>query len=260
MIPAKYFLILIKGNAPNDFYRKLGCMNKQNQIEKKSSWFQSFTLIAILLIAGSAWFFFEITDEVLEGETHEFDTRILLAMRNADNVSDPWGPKWFEELGRDFTALGGIPVLTLILASCVGGMLITDHRKTAYLILFAVIGGAILTISLKSGFDRPRPDLVPHSALVYSKSFPSGHAMLSTVTYLTLGFLMAGTYKRKFVQGYIITVSILIAGIVGISRIYLGVHWPTDVLAGWAIGSSWALLCWLAEYWLRKIGRIEHSE
>ncbi len=233
---------------------------KPERNEKKSIWLQSLPLTAIVLIASTSWFFAEIADEVLEGDTQTFDTRILLAMRNPDNISEPWGPTWFKEMGRDLTALGGLPVLALITAACIGGMFIMGHRRTAYLILFAVIGGFILSYSLKSGFDRPRPNLVPYGSHVYSKSFPSGHAMASTITYLTLGFLMAGTYKRKNIRVYIITVCVLISGLVGISRLYLGVHWPTDVLAGWAIGSTWALVCWLVEYWFRQKGKIEQAD
>ncbi len=223
---------------------------------KRPAWWQYLPLAIVVLIAGSIWFFVELADEVLEGETHTFDRRILLVMRDADDVSEPWGPEWFEEMCRDLTALGGILVLSLVTAACAGGMFITGHRKTAWLILFAVIGGTILSFSLKSGFDRPRPDLVPHGSYVSSRSFPSGHAMLSTVTYLTIGFLMAGTYKGSLIRAYIIAVSVLIAGMVGLSRIYLGVHWPTDVLAGWAIGGSWALLCWLLGDYLQRNNRL----
>ena len=233
-------------------------MKDANTNEKKPFWFQGLTLIVIALITAAAWIFVELADEVIEKETHTFDTRILLAMRDKDNLSDPWGPEWFEELFRDMTALGGVGVLALITAACIGGLLISGRRKTALLILFAVFGGVVLSLIFKSGFDRPRPDLVPHGSYVYTKSFPSGHAMISTVTYLTLGFLMAGTYKSKIIRGYIIAVALVIAGLVGLSRIYLGVHWPTDVLAGWALGSAWALLCWLFYYRLRQTGKIEH--
>ena len=170
-------------------------------------WHYGLILTVIALIASSAWLFVELADEVIEEETHAFDTRILLAMRDKNDPSNPWGPAWFEELCRDMTALGGIGVLALITAACVGGMLISGRRRTACLILIAIFGGIFLSLILKSGFDRPRPDLVPHGSYVYSQSFPSGHATISTVTYLTLGFLMAGTYKSKIIRGYIIAVA-----------------------------------------------------
>lgn len=226
--------------------------------QKNSIWFPILILIAIIIIAGALWLFVELTDEVLEGETHTFDTRILLAMRDADDISDPCGPKWLEEMGRDFTALGGIPVLGLVTTACVGGMFITGYRRTSYLILFAVIGGAILTFSLKSGIDRPRPDLVPYGSHIYTRSFPSGHAMLSTITYLSLGFLLTGRYKQIIMQIYIVMVSILIACLVGLSRVYLAVHWPTDVIAGWALGSAWTLFCWIIGYKLGLIGKYKN--
>lgn len=232
-------------------------MGEVQRDKKRAIWFGGGVLAVMLLIAGSGWFFIELADEVLEGETHAFDKKILLSMREPGDISRPWGPQWFREMGRDLTALGGIPVLTLITVICVGGMFIAGQHKTAFLILIAVVGGGILTFSFKSGFDRPRPDLVPHEMHVYTQSFPSGHAMLSTVTYLSLGFLMAGSYEKRAVQIYIVGASVFIAFMVGMSRVYLGVHWPTDVLAGWALGSAWALVCWLSEYWLREKGRIK---
>ncbi len=235
-------------------------LNINDLKEKQTTRFLLITLSAIILITGGLWFFAEIADEVIEGDTHEFDKAILLAMRNPQDKSDPWGPGWFKEMGRDLTSLGGLAVLTLITAGCVGGLIITKHHKTAYLILFSVIGGILLSFALKNIFGRPRPDLVPHGSIVYSQSFPSGHAMVSTVTYLTLGFLLAGTFKEYPIRIYIVVISLLVAVLVGLSRVYLGVHWPTDVLAGWALGGSWALLCWFIAYWFRKKGKIRDSE
>jgi len=119
------------------------------------------------------------------------------------------------------------------------------------IVLLAVFGGFTVAMVLKAGFGRPRPELVPHGSYVYTASFPSGHSMLSAITYLTLGFLLARTHEHRRTKLYIMAVTLLITGLVGVSRIYLGVHWPTDVLAGWAAGAAWALLWWLTVRWLQ---------
>jgi undecaprenyl-diphosphatase len=147
---------------------------------------------------------------------------------------------------RDFTALGSFSVLILIASAVVGFLFLAGHRRIAFIILCSIATGILASQMLKWGFDRPRPELVPHHTSVYTKSFPSGHAMLSAVVYLTLGILLARTQKNIRIKLFLYFVAIFITLIVGISRIYLGVHWPTDVLAGWAVGISWALLSWIA--------------
>jgi undecaprenyl-diphosphatase len=117
----------------------------------------------------------------------------------------------------------------------------------------------LLSTLLKLGFERPRPDLVPHAVVVYTASFPSGHAMLSAVTWLTLGALLMRVEPRRRVKAYVLALAVLTTLLVGASRIYLGVHWPTDVLAGWCIGAAWALMCWLAALWLQRRGRVEET-
>ena len=109
----------------------------------------------------------------------------------------------------------------------------------------------------KLGFGRPRPDLVPHATQVYTASFPSGHAMMAAVTYLTLGALLARVQPRLRLKLYLIGLAATLTVLVGCSRVYLGVHWPTDVLAGWTLGAAWALGCWAIALWLQARGRIE---
>lgn len=201
--------------------------------------------VLLLLIAGSLWGFIELADEVEDQETHHFDERILLLMRVAGDPSDPIGPRWLEEMMRDLTALGGVAVLGLLTAAVTGFLLFLGKHRLALIAPVAVGGGMLLTYFLKAGYDRPRPDLVPHGAFVSNASFPSGHAMMAAVVYLTLGVLLARSLPRQALRVYVIGVSAGIAILVGITRVYLGVHWPTDVLAGWTLGSAWALCCWL---------------
>jgi len=136
---------------------------------------------------------------------------------------------------------------------------LSRRRAAALLVLVAVAGGMLLSTLLKLGFERPRPDLVPHAVEVYTASFPSGHAMLSAVTWLTLGALLMRVEPRRRVKAFVLAMAVLTTLLVGASRIYLGVHWPTDVLAGWCIGAAWALICWLAALWLQRRGRVEET-
>lgn len=215
------------------------------------------TLICLVLASFGIWAFANLADEVIEGETREVDRAILLAMRSADDPSDPWGPRWVEELGRDLTALGGLGVLTFLTLAVCGFLVLERKRRAMWLVLGAISGGWLVSSLLKFGFSRPRPDLVPHLSHVYSSSFPSGHSMMSAVTYLTLGALLARVQPRRTLKAYFLCLAILLTVSVGISRVYLGVHWPTDVLAGWAVGSSWALVCWLVARRLQREGQVE---
>jgi undecaprenyl-diphosphatase len=205
----------------------------------------------MLLIAGGAYGFVLLADEVSEGDTRAVDERILLSLRNPADPTDPLGPLWFEEAARDVTALGSITVLTLMTVVVVCYLLWARFRGHALLVAISVGGGALAMTLLKRGFERPRPDLVPHLAHVSTASFPSGHAMLSAVVYLTLGALLAQAQARRRLGIYFLAVAILLTIGVGASRVYLGVHWPSDVVAGWCAGTSWALMCWLIAAWLR---------
>ena len=118
-------------------------------------------------------------------------------------------------------------------------------------------GGIIASFLLKAAFSRPRPDLVPHHSIVYSSSFPSSHSMASAVTYLTLAVVMARAHGRRRVKAYFVVIAALLTMTVGLSRVYLGVHWPTDVLAGWTAGTVWAASCWLIAHGLQQHGQLE---
>lgn len=214
-------------------------------------------LSAIAIIGGGLWGFIALADEVLEGETHAFDRVVLLSLRNANDLSDPIGPFWLELCARDITSLGGIPVLTLATLTSAGFLLVVGKRNWALLLVIAVGGGLLLASGLKEFFDRPRPDLVPHAVRVYTQSFPSSHAMLSAVTYLTLGALLARSQPRWGLKAYMLGVAILLTLLIGMSRVYLGVHWPTDVLAGWCAGAAWAMLCWAGALALQRRGAVE---
>lgn len=214
------------------------------------------TLLALLAIFGCVWAFVQLADEVVEGETHGFDTRLLLALRAPGDPSDPLGPGWVEEFARDVTALGGVGVLVFVTLAVAVFLRLSGRRADMWFVLIAVLGGQALSTLFKQGFDRPRPDVVPHEVTVYTASFPSGHAMMAAVTYLTLGALLARVQPRRVLKLYLLGVAIILTLSVGVSRVYLGVHWPTDVLAGWTAGAAWALLCWTAARRLQDRGRL----
>jgi undecaprenyl-diphosphatase len=202
-------------------------------------------LLAGVAIAGALWGFLEMAEVARDTTAHSFDTEIMLALREAGRPNDPLGPPWLEEAVRDITGLGSMAVLVLVTAAAIAYLLLVARGREALLVVIAVGVGQILSSLLKLGIDRPRPDLVPHLVEVQTLSFPSGHAMMSAVTYLTLGSMLAGIVPGRATKFYVLGVAVLITLMVGVSRIYLGVHWPSDVLAGWCAGFAWAMLCWL---------------
>jgi undecaprenyl-diphosphatase len=214
-------------------------------------------LAILIVLAGGIWVFVSLADLVSAGATERFDQAVLLAMRSTSDPSNPVGPAWIEEAVRDFTALGSLGVLLLITVLTVLYLVLRGDQRAAAFVIVAILGAWSLSSLLKMGFDRPRPDLVPHITRVSSASFPSGHAMTAAATYLTLGALLARLERRFRVKLFLVGSAMLITLIVGVSRVYLGVHWPTDVLAGWAAGAAWASLCWLAAYFLQWRGQLE---
>jgi undecaprenyl-diphosphatase len=219
---------------------------------RKRGWFTRADA-AVLVVAGVV---FLLAAAAVSGAP-QTDERILRLLREPGDPADPIGPRWFEEAARDVTALGGTAVLTLLVAAVLGFLLIARRTHAAALVFGATVGGAVLSSLLKTAYDRPRPDLVPHLSYVTSASFPSGHAMLSAVVYLTLGALLSRLVPGRWAKGYFLGVAALLALLVGASRVYLGVHYPTDVVAGWAAGVAWATACWIVARRLQRRGVVE---
>jgi undecaprenyl-diphosphatase len=215
--------------------------------------------VLVVLAAAAVYAFVQLVDEVLEGESRAFDEWILQALRTPGDPGDPIGPWWLETVFVDITALGGNTVVVLITLAVLGYLVIDGKRAAALLVLASVAGGIALSSALKIGFDRPRPDLVAHLVDVHTLSFPSGHAMVSAVTYLTLGALLAQIQARRGLKAYVLGVAVVLTLLIGVSRVYLGVHWPTDVIAGWCAGTAWAIGCWVIATWLQGAGRIEEG-
>jgi len=237
--------------------------SKKSLLKRTLEWLGTHefsTLIGFVLLVAGLWVFAEIADEVVEGDTHSLDRQLLMSMRTKEDLSDPLGPRWVEEVVRDFTALGGVGVLTFLALAVIGYLLMQQKKSAAVFVLVAVSGGFAVSQIMKWQFDRPRPDLVPHGSHVYTTSFPSGHAMMSAATYLTLGALLARVHSERKLKAYFLILAFLLSVAVGVSRVYLGVHWPTDVLAGWTLGACWAILCWLIATLLQRRGRMKPVE
>ena len=210
-------------------------------------------IAAVCLCAGAAFAFIELVDDVLEGETHAIDRTILLAFRTPGDAATPIGPAWVRVFFRDITALGGYPIIVLTALLVAGYLAMVRHWGSVLLLLGSLGGGTIVNSYLKIAFDRPRPDFVGHLVEVATASLPSGHATLSAVAYLTLGALLARTQPNRWLQLYIVSASIGLTLLVGMSRVYLGVHYPTDVLAGWCLGAAWAVGCWLVAWLFSRV-------
>jgi undecaprenyl-diphosphatase len=214
-------------------------------------------MLGTLCVVASTWGFVLLASQVAKGTTKSFDEQILKALREPDDPANPIGPGWLEESARDVTALGSTTVLSMATLA-VAGFLALDRRYSAMVfVVGAVLSGWALSFLLKMAFDRPRPELVPHLMRVYFSSFPSGHSMMSAVVYGTLGSLLSSLVTLRRLKFYFLAVAALAAGLVGVSRVYLGVHYPTDVLAGWSAGLAWSTLCWLVSRRLKREGAIE---
>jgi undecaprenyl-diphosphatase len=218
---------------------------------------EPMALGAVILGAGLLLAFARLANLASRAGAPAFDEWLIVALRNPGDLSDPIGPAWLEEMMRDFTALGSTGVLNVMVLAIAGFHAMTRKSHAALLVLASVTGGVLIGQTMKWAYARPRPDLVPHGAEVFTASFPSGHSMMSAVVYLTLGALLARTQPDRAVKTYVLLIAVLLTALVGASRVYLGVHWPTDVLAGWALGGVWALLCLLVMQWLQSRGQVE---
>jgi undecaprenyl-diphosphatase len=190
--------------------------------------------------------FVSLAGEVTEGDTQSFDTKILQALRDPADPSRPIGPVWIEEPLLDLTAIGGSTVLGLVVVVVAGFLVLQTRYRTAIVVVITWCSGELLNAVMKHVFNRPRPSIVPHLRVVYTTSFPSGHAMESAIVYLTLAAILMRASQSRVTKIYILGIAVLLTALVGVSRVYLGVHYPTDVIGGWIVGFMWASICWLA--------------
>jgi undecaprenyl-diphosphatase len=219
----------------------------------RPGWERFVHIAAAVTFAFAVGVFLELADDAPEGDYLPVETRIMEAMRRG---GEPWGPVGTAAVVRDITALGSAVVLILLTLLILGFLLMSGRMRVAALIAVATAGGQALNLTLKNAFERARPDSALHLVEVTSTSFPSGHSMASSIFYLTTGALLARMAARRREKTYFVGAALLITFMIGFSRVYLGVHYPTDVLAGWSAGTAWALLCWFVADWLGRRGKL----
>ena len=194
-----------------------------------------------IALAGAAWAFLRVAGEFREGELTAFDTWVLLRLRHPNNPHQAIGPIWLTDGMRDITSLGSVTVLFFITA--VAALILYFHNKKPHA---AVLGAAVLLSQLsgdvlKNFYGRVRPAFAVYGTPPVSLSFPSGHSTTATTAYFLLATIAAGLETRTAVRILYFAIAALLALSIGFSRVFLGVHWPSDVMAGWCVGGFWAL-------------------
>ncbi len=208
-------------------------------------------LAAIAAIGAAIWGFLALADEVGEGDTATFDRTLILALRQHDpNLLR--GPAWLHETARDLTALGGFTVLGLVTLAALAVLIVYQRRRQAIVFGTAAVVAQVLAEAIKHVVGRPRPSFVTQYDLIASSSFPSGHSMMAPAIYFTLAAIVAAGELRPAARALLMAGSVVLVVAIGVSRVYLGVHWPTDVIAGWTLGSTVALVAWIALRWPAK--------
>lgn len=209
-------------------------------------------LVTILVIVAALWTFLFLAEAVRGGTIQQFDDAILLAFRQPEHTDIPRGPEWLPTVMRDITSLGGAPVIMLFTISVAGYLALRRKFQPLLLLAVASVGGALLDFGLKIVVGRGRPTIVPHLMPADSLSFPSGHSLMSMVVYLVLAVLLTPQLPDRRTRIYVVAVALFFTLVIGISRVYLGVHYPSDVLGGWSMGLAWATLCWLITWYLER--------
>lgn len=198
----------------------------------------------IVMVVGIGVFLTLVT-QLQSASIQSLDEAVIRSLRNISVPAEASHPGWFDELARDFTALGGYAVLTTITVLVTTFLHLERRPARAHFVAITVVFGYSFSMLLKAVIDRPRPDIVPWLSHVHLSSFPSGHSMMSAVVYLSLGLMLSDLTSRRLVKVFVVIAPLAISAMVGLSRVYMGVHYPTDVIAGWWIGISWSLACWL---------------
>lgn len=212
---------------------------------------------ALFIVALGIMTFVEVADDMTEADGQAFDQGVLFWLQ--PSPGEPRGPWWLEEAAMDLTSLGGISVLTLFALVAFTFLLIQRKRLSAVLLVIGLIGGVALSEGLKALFERARPPEAYQAVETLNASFPSGHALLSTVFYLTLGVMLTRAFSQKRLKAFVLGAAMLIALLIGLTRIYLGAHWASDVFAGWSVGAAWAMALWLVAYAVQRFQKVHHA-
>jgi len=223
-------------------------------------------VFGLLMMLTGLTVFVALAAQLGTPSVQRFDETVVRSLRNAEDLAQPIGPDWFKELARDFTALGGYGILSTITILVTTFLHLERRPARAHFVVVVIVAGYSLSMTLKALIARPRPDIVPWLSHVHSSSFPSGHSMMSAVVYLSLGLMLSDLTSRRLVKTFVVVAPLTISALVGFSRVYMGVHYPTDIVVGWWLGISWSLACWLAiRRWrafteVRKALSIENKE
>ena len=198
--------------------------------------FGVFLLAGAIIAIVATWGFAELAGHVRSGSTAAFDDTILMWF-GRHHV------KWLDAAMLEITALGTGAVVLMVVA--VSGMFLwlTEHRYSALLLMIATAGGIVLNGLLKIGYGRPRPQIFAWGTTAVSWSFPSGHAMSATIVYGTVAYLAARLQRRRAQRVATLICAATFILLIAVSRLYLGVHYPSDVIAGIIIGLGWAAFC-----------------
>lgn len=214
---------------------------------------EALAMLGMLLVGVlGALLFMAIAGEVVEGDTQQVDEAIVEWFRQPGSPDRARGPAWLTSVAIDITALGSTSVLLLLVLAIAGFLWLHNQFRLLLLLVFSLVGGNILNALMKLFFARPRPDVVPHLREVFTYSFPSGHAAMSAIVYLTIGMLLFEVVKGTTARLYCVGIAMLATVLVGFSRVFLGVHYPSDVLAGWATGIAWVAMCWVGIQYLSR--------
>ncbi len=207
-----------------------------------------FLVPKFLLISGGCLLalmaFIEITENVLNNDVVALDQVTLRQIQAPLDGNGYLQSALITDFARDITALGSPGVLVIITVITCGFLLTVKQYRTALFIGASTLSGGLILGLLKFWFNRPRPAPIPQDLFVNSTSFPSGHAMGSTLVFLTIAVLLTRIITNRTSKIYVLIVAFILSGLIGLSRVYLGIHWPSDVAAGWAAGMFWALLWW----------------
>ncbi len=214
---------------------------------------------ALLVITLGVVTFVELADAMTETDGQAFDQGVMAMLRPYADPTRPWGPWWLKEAAADITSLGGISVLGLFATIVVVFLVIQKKRLSAVLLVLALIGGVFLSEGLKAVFERERPPIEYQAVETLNASFPSGHALLSAVFYLSLGVMLIRAFPKRRLKVYVLGVAMTITVLVGVTRVYLGAHWATDVFAGWSVGAAWAMALWLVSYAVERRQQARHA-
>ena len=196
----------------------------------------------VLFPVAAAFAFLALALFIASGRSFAFDRSIVLLFRVAGDPATPIGPAWLHEAVRDMTAFGSFVGLGLMTITASLALWVCRHRPLAIGLALSVIAATLASTGLKILIGRDRPDIVEHAALTFTASFPSGHAFLSAVTLLSIAGFVGLASRREDIARLCLWLAWLMIALIGVSRIYLGVHWPTDVIGGWCLGIAWSSL------------------